>query len=643
MEKNEISRRQFLTGGTAAVFGAALTKLAGKSYAQDTVHSPDDFQDWEALPLDILLDASLEGNSDSARFGVAFQENGCSLTQYFPVYPGLSLTLSPGIWVGYNRNLRPNASLKDSSGKATKIRLTVPEGVFFLRGACSNRDCVPQVWTQSLALYTLRCVEPMPELSAYTEITELHFDQRSRNNKNGSFDPEATDCPSVGDLFFTPVGTDIVVSIQNANIMPIIRTGENYTFTSHTEIFKPHFAPGSAWFHCKTNNVCAALEAGFGTLNGIIRQLTVAELRAAGLRVFIRFPSEAVNTVSAARIRTFGVHEGFQRSFTVVHLTDVHGDMDSAHAIYTYADRIGADFVALTGDNCPSRAFHGYDILNTLIRNANTPTVYTIGNHDVADLTDAEAYELGIAPVCRKLRASTERPWYFRDLYWEGEPIRVISLYPFNERAKSRVGGYYSERQLQWLCETLASTPKGGHVFILRHFSHHLPISDKESTMFFDYNVNDYEDWSNLWLNMDRDPIPEVVDAFTEKRAIHVSYTGRLLDGNEEITVDYDFSNRSNAEFVAYFSGHSHSDYMGRVRGSSTTQVVLGSVCSIALLGSAEYHAYTSPDCHRDYGTDSQIAFNVFTFDFQKKKIYIARVGNGSFKDREKTWIEMAY
>jgi hypothetical protein len=33
----------------------------------------------------------------------------------------------------------------------------------------------------------------------------------------------------------------------------------------------------------------------------------------------------------------------------------------------------------------------------------------------------------------------------------------------------------------------------------------------------------------------------------------------------------------------------------------------------------------------------------VFTFDFQKKKIYVARVGNGKFLDREKTWMEILY
>ena len=82
---------------------------------------------------------------------------------------------------------------------------------------------------------------------------------------------------------------------------------------------------------------------------------------------------------------------------------------------------------------------------------------------------------------------------------------------------------------------------------------------------------------------------------------------------------------------------------MGYVRDARTQQAVLGSLCTTGVKGSEEYNSFTSLSTPRDYGTDSQIAFNVFTFDFQKKKIYVARVGNGRFKEREKTWTELSY
>ena len=94
---------------------------------------------------------------------------------------------------------------------------------------------------------------------------------------------------------------------------------------------------------------------------------------------------------------------------------------------------------------------------------------------------------------------------------------------------------------------------------------------------------------------------------------------------------------------IAYFAGHVHIDHVGYVRDTRTPQVVLGSLSTTGVKGSEEYSSFTSLSTPRDYGTDSQIAFNVFTFDFQKKKIYVARVGNGRSKQREKTWTELSY
>ena len=82
---------------------------------------------------------------------------------------------------------------------------------------------------------------------------------------------------------------------------------------------------------------------------------------------------------------------------------------------------------------------------------------------------------------------------------------------------------------------------------------------------------------------------------------------------------------------------------MGYVLDARTQQAVLGSLCTTGVKGSEEYNSFTSLSTPRDYGTDSQIAFNVFTFDFQKKIIYVARVGNGRFKEREKTCTELSY
>jgi len=259
--------------------------------------------------------------------------------------------------------------------------------------------------------------------------------------------------------------------------------------------------------------------------------------------------------------------------------------------------------------------------------------------------TDQEVYEKSVAPIREVLQASEEHPYYYRDFPYREETVRVISLFPFYDKAGKRDNGYYTEEQLVWLCETMAAVPDGGHIFILRHFSHHKPVPrDYNHMMFYDYADSVSDGDINDWLGMDEDPVPAIVDAYNRKERIFAQYTGELAnDQTETVTVDYDFSGRPDSEFVAYFTGHVHLDAVGYTRGTRTNQAVLCSVCTTGVKGTEDYETYTTRGSCRDYGTDSQIALNVYTFDFGNRTIYAARVGNGTCQDREKTWMELPY
>ena len=140
-------------------------------------------------------------------------------------------------------------------------------------------------------------------------------------------------------MFFSPIGTDIVLTFNNASIMPCIHSGDNYKPVSQKNIFNRHYGFGFAWYHCKTTEIGNFLGAYYETAKGTARALSLDELRTAEPHLYIRFPSRASNTLAASTIRTTGVIKNHQRLFTVVHLTDTHGDMDSTHAAYEYADR----------------------------------------------------------------------------------------------------------------------------------------------------------------------------------------------------------------------------------------------------------------------------------------------------------------
>lgn len=661
-DNGNISRKQFLAGSATMIFGTLLGKISGQSYAeeaeQDLVNKPDSSSQmtttgWEQLPFDILTGAYLITDPESPQFGGTCEDKDCLLTQYFHVYPGMKLMLSNAHgsdnkcgWIGYSKELKPNAVLNTNSenaGAGEKTLVSVPEGVYYLRGSGKAQSGNPMAWVKNFALYALNCDLYKPDISSYVEITELSFDQRSRNPEGGRYDNDTKNCPSMGDVFFSPIGTEIILTFNNANIVPYIFLGENYTSMQKKNIFTRHYGFGYSWYYCKTTDICCFLGASYESLYGCAKMLTTEELQAVVPRLYVKFPSTVTNTFSAAKIRTKTGGKSCNRAFTIVHITDTHGDIDSTHAAYTYADRMGANFVALTGDYIPYGPHHGYNMLHSIIKEAITPTVYSIGNHDVADCSDEFAYNANLLPIRDTIQASLNHPYYYRDFQYGEETIRAISLYPFFDKARNRVNGYYTQEQLMWLCDTLATTPDRGHIFILRHFSHHKPLVQREEEgMFYDYEDTD-ADLSNLCLNMRCDPVTDIVDAYNARTSISAQYSGDLKDGTETITVYYSFKGRGNSEFVAYLTGHLHVDHIGYARDTKTPQIVLGSLCTTGVKGTPAYSSYSVLSTPRDYGTDSQIAFNVFTFNFEKKKIYVARVGNGLFKEQQKTFMELLY
>ena len=256
-EKGAISRKQFLAGGASVVFGAILGKLSehvyaeeesGKTSRENNVNAGTEERDWDELPLDTLSGVYLVSDPESDLFGGTVEAEDYLLTQYFHVYPGLELMLTDtgegggkGGWVGYNKDLKPNAVLRTSTtdaGTGKRTLVSVPEGVYYLRGSGNNQRVHPKAWVENFAAYTLRCGLTMPDVSSYMEITELSFDQRSRRDYSGEFDDDTQNCPSIGDMFFSPIGTDIIVTFNNANIAPIIHEGENYTSTRKMNILE---------------------------------------------------------------------------------------------------------------------------------------------------------------------------------------------------------------------------------------------------------------------------------------------------------------------------------------------------------------------------------------------------------------------
>ena len=123
-ETENVSRRQFLSGGVSVLLGGLLGGLAGhvtadirlKEEANSAASAPE--EEWDRLPIDVLTSAILDPDPKSDRFGGSLVNKTGRLTQYIHVYPGLEVKFSRPTaegervcWMGYDGGLSKAALL----------------------------------------------------------------------------------------------------------------------------------------------------------------------------------------------------------------------------------------------------------------------------------------------------------------------------------------------------------------------------------------------------------------------------------------------------------------------------------------------------------------------------------------------------
>jgi hypothetical protein len=124
---------------------------------------------------------------------------------------------------------------------------------------------------------------------------------------------------------------------------------------------------------------------------------TVRNGRADGYRVHVRTPrtlppelfhlSVSCSSGTFAEPRSLAVVADMQESFSIVHVTDPHTGSSASNArfrdLLRVVDRIGARFIAVTGDVCNYPATdHTAVEAAAILNECRTPTLVGIGNHD---------------------------------------------------------------------------------------------------------------------------------------------------------------------------------------------------------------------------------------------------------------------
>ena len=276
-----------------------------------------------------------------------------------------------------------------------------------------------------------------------------------------------------------------------------------------------------------------------------------------------------------------------------------------------------------------------------------TKSVYNvIGNHDAGQQSsttpsldrvssDAQCYEKYIAPYIGNWEVKTDgggvphpsgKSYYFND--FTDEKVRMIVVCEFETDYElsetdpehklkwSREYRAMRQEQINWLIDSLSTTPSGYGVIVALH---QLDTTKNEDNEF----VSGYlagERHANIYTNSSQiNWFVRILDAFQKHTALNFTFeqTGAVVG---TMVVNADFTNKADTEFICTVCGHTHNDYIGHYKDTDLVVLNIGS----------DNTTYTGKICPRKVGTIAEDLFNVVNIDRNRKKITIIRIGSDS-------------
>lgn len=283
-----------------------------------------------------------------------------------------------------------------------------------------------------------------------------------------------------------------------------------------------------------------------------------------------------------------------------------------------------------------------YDIFTgicTEALSASIPLALTLGNHDANDVsgytpaentsTKLDQWTHVFEPIKNKYPSivwgdlQTYRHYNYVDISKGNYTLRIISLDMLDhddyEEGDTLYDCHhcavYSQRQIDWLCNTALNVGDNYGIIINNHFP------------FAPYRTNGYsEEWPALQdgtFAQGWKMIPEIVRAWTERTTLTKTYADNKL-GLNNINVNVDFSGvPTGALFVCYMAGHTHSKNAYTVKeenGENFGQLMLCEDSS-GQQGSALNRVYKYDD-----GIQNTAASQV-TIDMAERKVYRTAYG----------------
>ena len=341
------------------------------------------------------------------------------------------------------------------------------------------------------------------------------------------------------------------------------------------------------------------------------------------------FTNNAVDNYAKNRLPTF------------VHVADVHGDATRFENAVKIAEMVNADAILNVGDSVQYYPTDDISFLAESMNKVDFPMLPLVGNHESYTNTEQQMYEKVIAPFATGLVLDTSvdySTYYYRD--FSDKNLRIIGLNQFQYRGVSNMTTErnYHQAQIDFLCNALISAPDNYGIIVMLH----TPEAAPSKSSGFDKFYQEERLYGNTAASIK--PIYEIIDAYISGTVFNKTYNNISGNTPAEFSVNADFSEKNNSEFIAYVSGHFHADAVYYISGVTNKQLMLNSVCTNAWshrnkdgTEGANYPYYCEmSDLSRIPSSITENALNVYAIDRLRKTIRIVRIGSDMPYDLDK-------
>ena len=327
------------------------------------------------------------------------------------------------------------------------------------------------------------------------------------------------------------------------------------------------------------------------------------------------------------------------------HITDMHSDTVRFNNAMDLFEYYKPDCVVHTGDNTYWNMREDFHYMPLAFAESDIPAYLCVGNHDTfmdAPNTILPRHECGVilrnqdgvsltneylhqayVEDMKNVKGDEDRACYFY-VDFEKFGIRLIVLNDydyFHEKPIIRNKYTISEKQINWFVNVLKDATEKGYGVIVA--DHEGPGEVEMGKNKFCQKKTCFPWGIPKFVGPVADVVCDIINAFKHAGSLNEEYYYESTKQSVKAKCSFE----KEGEFIAYLSGHRHSDFVGYLKKYPDQLSLQMAISGCNLITYQNELGETSSDLARVPGTVSEDCINFYVIDREKREITLVRAG----------------